>query len=102
MRDALIAAMQATAAEPPRAVTVPKWGTVYVRSLTLEEVERQTPDEGDGKSRLAKGVARVLCDESGKPLFSESNPDDVALLAKQPWKLLRKVLAAADEDDSGN
>lgn len=100
-REELIAAMQATATEAPRAVTVPKWGTVYIRDVTVAEVEEQTDDTADKKDRrrIARAVARVLCDEKGTRLFDPDDPDDVALLAKQPWKLLSKVIA---EGDSGN
>lgn len=105
MRDALIAAMQATAAQKPRAVTVPGWGEVFVRSVTVEEVEAQADDtEGErDKRKIARGVARVLCDAQGNRIFDPANAEDVALISKQPWPLLRKVLAVADEaDQPGN
>lgn len=105
-RNALIAAMELTAAEKPIAVTVPKWGTVYVRQVTVAEVDEQSADTGDAadgdagkpkdKMRLARGACRVLCDEFGVRLFDSNKPEDVALIAKQPWPLLRQVLAASD------
>lgn len=100
-REELIAAMTATADAKPRAVKVPKWGTVYVRDVTVEEAEAHADDTKDGKdkNRIARGAARVLCDESGKRLFDPDSDADVALLAKQPWPLLRKVL---QDDDSPN
>ena len=100
-REELIAAIRATATQAPRAITVPKWGTVYVRDITVGEVEEQTEDteHKNDKLRIARGVARVLCDESGALLFDANDNEHVALLAKQPWKLLRKVL---EDDDSGN
>ena len=98
MRGKLIAAMQATASRKPVAVEVPEWGTVYVRAVTVSEVEDQTADtESKDKNRMARGCARVLCDESGKRLFDPDSAEDVALLASQPWPLMRKVLAAAEE-----
>lgn len=108
-RDQLIAAMQAVAAEKPRAVEVRGWGTVYVRSLTTAEVEEAQAEESvdaakDGKdtprnrNRLARGAARLLCDEAGTRLFDHNNPDDVALLAKQPWAMLQKILSAGDDE----
>ena len=100
-REELIAAMRATATEAPRAVTVPKWGTVYVRDVTVAEVEEQTNDTADkkDKQRIARAVARILCDEQGNRLFDPEDQDDVALLARQPWKLLSKVIA---EGEAGN
>lgn len=103
-RAALIAAMQAVAAEKPVAVTVPKWGTVYVRQLTVAEVDAQsadTADKGD-KNRLARGACRVLCDEHGQRLFDPDDATDVALLASQPWALLRQVLSTSGGDAEKN
>jgi len=98
-RDELIAAMQATAAQTPRAVTVPKWGEIYVRDVTVAEVDEQTDDTADPKDkrRLARGAARVICDAAGTRLFDPESEADVTLLAKQPWKLLRLALADPDE-----
>lgn len=104
-RDQLITAMQQTANEKPRAVLINGWGTLYVRALTVAEVDAQANEpekkDADGKiiidnRRLARGVARVLCDEEGNRIFDPDNTEDVELLAKQPWKRLRKVLAESD------
>lgn len=105
-RDELIAAMQATAAVPPVSVKVKGWGTVYIRQVMVSEVE-EDPAEADkqDKNKLARAAAKVLCDENGKRLFSPDNEADVELIAKQPWRMLRKVLEAAGSqygDDSGN
>jgi hypothetical protein len=102
-RASLIAAMQAVAAEKPRAVAVPKWGTVHVRQLTVAEVDAQAADtagDKDDKNRIARGACRVLCDELGQRLFDPDKPDDVALLAAQPWALLRTVLQASEGEDN--
>lgn len=104
-RSQLIAAMQATADKPPVAVPTKEWGTVYVRSVTVGEVDDLDEDAATGtkdKRRIARGACRVICDETGHRLFDANIEDDVALLAKQPWILLRKVLAAADGGDQGN
>lgn len=104
-RATLIAAMQATANPKPKAVPHDQWGTCYVRPVLVAEVDEQTADEAGGsKARLARGACRVLCDEHGTRLFDPSNEEDVALLAAQPWAMLRKLLAAAEgrEDQPGN
>ena len=99
-REELLEAIRATATQTPRAVVVPKWGTVYVRDITVGEVEEQTADtDGNDKMRFARAAARVLCDETGALLFDSNDHEHVAMLAKQPWKLLRKVL---EDDISGN
>ena len=103
-RSDLIAAMQATASLPPKPVDVPGWGTVYVRAITVGEVEEQTGDTqaSQDKRRIARGVARVLCNEAGERMFDPASEDDVGLIARQPWTLLRRVLAVADEGQAGN
>lgn len=106
-RDALIRAMQETAAAPPVAVKVKGWGTVYIRSVMVSEVEEQSGDTADKKDkhRIARAAAKVLCDEKGKRLFDPDNEADVALIAKQPWPLLNKVLQASGSqfgDEPGN
>jgi hypothetical protein len=100
-RDALMLAMRQTADAKPRAVKVPKWGTVYVRDVTVDEVEALAEETGDGdkKRNIARGCARVLCDETGKLLFDPANSDDLAFLGKQPWDLLRRIVKA---DEPGN
>jgi hypothetical protein len=101
-RDALIAAMRQTAAFKPKAVQVDGWGTVYVRALTVAEFDEQVQQAASGteKDRLAKGAARILCDETGARLFDPSSPDDVALLAAQPWPLLRQLNKAFEEQNA--
>jgi hypothetical protein len=107
-REELIAAMQATAAQKPRAVEVKGWGTVYVRSPTVEEVDADVGAQGedeDGapdKRRIARGAARMICDEQGRRIFDPSNPADLDLLAKQPWPMLRLITSADEEPPGGN
>jgi hypothetical protein len=98
-RAALIAVMTATAAEPPLPVDVPKWGRVYVKPITVAEVEDQAADtdpDKKNKRRMARAAARVICDEAGNRVFDPDDEEHVALLAKQPWSLLRVVLEASD------
>jgi hypothetical protein len=99
--DDLRKAMAETAKQKPRAVKVKPWGTVYIRDVTVAEVDAQTEDTADAKDkrRLARGAARVICDPDGKRIYDPDNDTDVALLASQPWPLLRKVL---QDEDSGN
>jgi hypothetical protein len=105
-RDELLTALQASAAQKPRAVFIKGWGEVFIRALTVAEVEEQTDDtakkdaEGNvvlDKNRLARSAARLLCDAQGTKLLDPDNADDVALLAQQPWKLLRLVLNESDD-----
>jgi hypothetical protein len=97
-RDELIAAMRVTAAEKPTAVEVDGWGKVHIRALTVAEVEDQADDTSNGKdkNRIARGVARLLCDKEGKRLFDPDNASDENLLGSQPWRLLKQVIDASD------
>lgn len=106
-RLALLAAMDAVAAEKPKAVPVKAWGgTVYVRALSASDFEENAADADNpqSKHKAARAAARVLCDENGARLFDPANEADVERLAKQPWALLRKILAATDfkDHDLGN
>ena len=85
----------------PARVEVPEIGQpVYVRKLTLGEVEQQAADAKSGdQSRLAYAVARVLVDDEGTPLYDRDNPDDIAKLLKQPWPLINRLL---DESNKVN
>lgn len=108
--------MEQVAQRKPRPVTVDGWGTVYVRALTVGEVDEQTEeddeadkaeaDKTDGndeavkkkraKRRLARNATRLICDENGKRLLDPNNKDHVALLSSQPWDMLQLVLDAAN------
>lgn len=99
---ALLAALTATAdvAAQTRPVEVPGWGTVYVRPLTVAEVDAAANtrvDDTDKHLRIARGAARVLCDAQGQRLLDPTNDEHVALLARQPWSLLQRVVAGADD-----
>jgi hypothetical protein len=102
-RDALIAAMHATAAAPPRKIPVPGWGDVYVKALTVEQVDLQQQEpavEGKDRLRFARGAARMLCDENGVLLFDAENKDDLELLAKQPWESLKAIMVAGGDESA--
>lgn len=99
-RADLLAAMAATAKQAPTPVTIPGWGEVFVRSITVGEVEAQTSDTEGAKDkyRIARGVARVLCDAEGRPLLDPEDDEHVKLLSRQPWSLLRRIIAVSDKD----
>lgn len=98
-RESLIDLMRATAAQKPRAVEVPGWGTIHVRKLTVGEFDDALDESSKDKNRLARRAALLLCDESGERLFDPDDADDIALLARQPLELLRDALL---EPDPGN
>ena len=60
-------AMEKTAIVNPKAVETKEWGTVYVRAITVDELDAQSDDTSDwkNKKRIARGAARVICDMGG-------------------------------------
>lgn len=98
-----LARLALTAAPVVRPVDVPGWGRVYVRALTVAEVDAASDDmrQEDKSRRFARGAARVLCDEHGARLLNPADDTHIDLLARQPWSLLQMVLATADAKDDG-
>ena len=96
-RAELLAAM-AVAQEKPRPIDVPGLGRVFIKSMTVEEYEivnstEQEPIGGDVRS-LSRGLCRILSDEQGDRVLREDNPEDMALLAKLPRKVMTEILTA--------
>jgi hypothetical protein len=112
-REQIIAAMQATSVKP-RPVHIEGWGTLYVKVMTVEQVDLQNQskklapnvsDADDGQPgkdrfRFARGAAQVLCDENGKLLFDAQNQQDLELIASQPWEKMQAILTDAGEDNA--
>ena len=77
-------------------------------NATVAEVDAaRQQEEPDDDKQFARGACRVLCDKDGKRIFDATKPEDVDLLAAQPWSMLTKVIAASkpvgsDGDKKGN
>lgn len=101
-RATLLAAMQAIAAEKPRAVTIPGLGDVHVRQITIDEVDAQREDTEDGasKKRIARGACRLLCDPDGNLLLDPDNADDVAKMGKLPLRVLTAINNTLELEDA--
>ncbi len=91
----LRARILASANPKPVPVDTTLWGRVWVRILTCADVE-EVKSKPDDKMRIARGVARVLCDESGVLLFDPGSEDDVAAVASLPWAELNSILTQAE------
>lgn len=103
-REELLAVFKQSAevALKPKAVTVKGLGQVYVRPLTVAEVDEQNSEiDQKSKTGLARGAARLLCDENGKRLLDPNNEADVKALSALPWSQLRQLLQASDDDIKG-
>ncbi len=99
-REELIAAMRGKPVL--KSVEIEGWGKVYLRPLTVAQIDLQQQEakrEGTDPHRFARAIARMLCDEDGALLFSETSEEDVALIAGQAWDKLRKVLEAEVGDE---
>lgn len=99
LRDELIAAMQAEAAlaTKVREVSVEGYPTVYVRELTVAEVDEDQATDETKSTRIARGAARVICDKDGKRLFDPNSVADVKLLSSQRWSKLSAIIADPKE-----
>lgn len=96
--DDLRKAMDATRNAPPKEITVPVWGKLWVRPQTVEEADEaadRKPDDDGRKRRLARNAAQVICNEAGERLFDVNNREQLDYLCEQPWELLHKVVQAA-------
>lgn len=75
-KDELRAKILATSNPKPVPVDVPEWGGVFVRPLLVGEIEDNNADI-DPKLRMARGIARMLCDENGELLFDPESTSDL-------------------------
>lgn len=93
----LRARMAATANPKPAALDTTAWGRIWVRPVMVAELEGQADEPNSWKSKrhIARGAARVICNEDGTPVFDPDNEQDVELIAAQPWALLKQVTDAA-------
>jgi hypothetical protein len=108
-RATLIAAFNSTPLEI-RPVTVPGWGSFHVRELTLGDMDllnkAKAASGGAAVAALAMSAASMICEENGDLMFDVNNADDIALLSKQGFRRLSKVLEVANsmagDRDEGN
>jgi len=105
--DALLGAMEGMAAEKPKEVEIPKLGKVYIREITIGEMDDQIADTADKKNKrgIARGACRLLADENGNRLLDPDNPDHVDRMAKLPIRVLVAIDKVSEIDkgeDSGN
>ncbi|HWT21698.1 MAG TPA: hypothetical protein VN280_22580 [Variovorax sp.] len=95
-RDELRAKILATASPKPVPINVPEWGDVYVRPLLVGEIESMSSD-ADPKLQTARGIARMLCDQSGELLFDATNAEDLFAINRLRASSLNRIHAAMEE-----
>src|SRR5260364_295209 len=101
MPDKLLrAAFQQAAAPRYTPVELPCIGRVFVKELTVGEVNLYR-DEDDAGVNLSRSLARILyATVDGERPFDPANPDDVALLNRLPARVL-SCLKQATEGEAG-
>lgn len=113
MSDAksLRAALRAASQRAPSRLDLPEIGTVYVRHLTAGDMEAIAADRDLPGGKTGRNLARVLCDESGVPLYDVTSEADVAEAAALPYEVAAAVtehankiagIGAKKDDDQGN
>lgn len=103
--EQLLAAMDGVAVEKPKGpVTIKGLGKVYIREITIGEMDAQIADDEKGKNKtaIARGACRLLSDEDGNRLLDPENPDHVARMAKMPLRVLTAIREAAEEGEAKN
>jgi hypothetical protein len=95
-RDELRAKILATASPAPVPVNVPEWGDVYVKPLLVGEIENMSADS-DPKLKIARGVARMLCDKNGELLFDVNSADDLFAINRLRASSLDEIHAAMEK-----
>lgn len=75
-KAALRARILATANPKPMPIEVAAWGTVYIKPLTVGDIESFSSDV-DPALKAARSIARVLCDEHGELIFDPTSAEDL-------------------------
>ncbi len=92
--------MDRVGAQKPRTANITGMGQVFVREITVGEIDAQLADtDSKDKRAIARGACRLLSDKDGARLLDPDNPKHVDRMAKLPLRVLKAINAAADLDD---
>lgn len=70
-------------------VEVPEWnGTVFIRGMTIEDVD-YCQSLGDDSQSLEKMIVRFVSDDQGVALFTE---EDIPLMKKKSIQAFRRIV----------
>lgn len=86
-------AQAALRATKPTKIETEALGTVYVKRLSVAEVEARR-QEADNATPISGLLARAIVDESGNQVFDPANPDDIALLRDLEFADASPLIAA--------
>lgn len=73
------------------------FGTVYIKPMTVAEIENSVSNPLEGVSSLARNIATVICDKEGNRLLDPNDKTDVELIASQNWADLKPVRDAMEK-----
>lgn len=104
-KEAFIAAAQALASQPLKAVSLPGLPPCFRRVLTAGDVidaaacRDKLVEAGlplDAKVNVAIGLAQALCDPAGQPIFDAGNRAHIEVLSALPWESVRSVAGGSE------
>lgn len=104
LKEELLAAIDAAAAEKPREVKIKGFPTFYVRGRSVGEVDEQKLNDIPWikDHTLSSAAALVICDADGQLLFDPKSETDLELMKrfeKLPWaSVAQKIVEAANSD----
>lgn len=92
----LRARILATADPKPTSIEVDGWGTVYVKPLTVGDIESFSVDT-DPALKAARSIARVLCDEAGELIFDPQSAEDLFAINRLPLSAISVINGAVEK-----
>ncbi len=100
-REELLEWMDGMAVQKPRLVQI-EGRDVYIRELTVGEIDQQIADTADKKDKrgVARGACRLMCDPNGVRMLDPDNEEDITRMAKMPLRFLSAINKAAEEENA--
>ena len=84
------AAMRASRPTPVQTAAL---GLVYVKRLSVHEVQERRKSDSDA-SPIASLLARAIVDEAGNPEFDAASADDIGILSELDFSDVSPLIAA--------
>ena len=95
-KDELRAKVLATANPKPMAIEMEGLGLVWVKPLTVGDIEALNADTNPAL-RAARSIARVLCTEDGQLLFNPDSPEDLFEINRLPLNTITLINGAVEK-----
>jgi hypothetical protein len=85
-------------ASKPNKVVTPTLGTVYVKRLSVFEVQERRKEDSDA-SPIASLLARAIVDEFGNHIFNASNVEDIGILNELDFADVAPLITAINTSE---